>query len=233
MLFVFAAHKAGTTCLFWLCWITATLLYKILLMLSYINKLTWSVCFCFAVYSLFLHCTRSTRWTPSLSLSLLQNTAVLSSAIIVTLVGMMLHIHFVKVDHESLIVIRSLGIQMSSSYASGRETTTFIEMSKIKDIVINEAIYMVKKDCKFSFSHYYFILSTKVMSVYSFVTICLILEFQHQIIYYLCVLLKDPSEPEAVSSVVPLFQVRLRAVSCPSPVWRLLIHTVSFAGTRW
>lgn len=33
--------------------------------------------------------------------------------------------------------------------------------------------------------------------------------FQHQIIYYLCVLLKDPSEPNAVSSVVPLFQVRM------------------------
>lgn len=73
----------------------------------------------------------------------LQNTAVLSSAILITLLGMMLHIHFVKVDHESLLVIGSLGIQVSSSYASGRETTKFIEMSKIKDIVINEAIYMV------------------------------------------------------------------------------------------
>ncbi|KAI3364419.1 hypothetical protein L3Q82_011214 [Scortum barcoo] len=108
-----------------------------------------------------------------------ENTAVLSSAILITLVGMMFHIHFVKVDHESLIVIGSLGIQVSSSYASGRETTTFIEMSKIKDIVINEAIYM------------------------------------HQIIYYLCILLKDPSEPNAVSSVVPLFQVRLTASSKP------------------
>lgn len=75
---------------------------------------------------------------------LLQNTAVLSGAILVTLIGMMLHIHFVKVDHESLLVIGSLGIQVSSSYASGREITTFIEMSKIKDIVINEAIYMVR-----------------------------------------------------------------------------------------
>lgn len=59
---------------------------------------------------------------------------------------MMIHIQFVKVDHESLLVIGSLGIQVSSSYASGRETTTFIEMSKIKDIVINEAIYMVNTD---------------------------------------------------------------------------------------
>lgn len=35
----------------------------------------------------------------------------------------------------------------------------------------------------------------------------IILIFQHQIIYYLCVLLKDPTEPTAVSCVVPLFQV--------------------------
>lgn len=113
-----------------------------------------------------------------------QNTAVLSGAILVTLVGMMLHIHFVKVDHESLLVIGSLGIQVSSSYASGREITTFIEMSKIKDIVINEAIYM------------------------------------HQIIYYLCVLLKDPSEPDAVLSVVPLFQSSKPRLNCLVKVYK-------------
>ncbi|XP_031721838.1 phosphatidylinositol N-acetylglucosaminyltransferase subunit H [Anarrhichthys ocellatus] len=113
-----------------------------------------------------------------------ENTAVLSSAIFVTLVGMMLYIHFVKVDHESLIVIHSLGIQLSSSFASGRETTSFIEMSKIKDIVINEAIYM------------------------------------HQIIYYLCVLLKDPSEPDAVSSVVPLFQSSKPRLNCLVKVYK-------------
>lgn len=62
----------------------------------------------------------------------------------------MLHIHFVKVDHESLLVIGSLGIQVSASYASGRETTKFIEMGKIKDIVINEAIYMVRSPLRCS-----------------------------------------------------------------------------------
>lgn len=97
---------------------------------------------------------------------------------------MMLHIHFVKVDHESLLVIGSLGIQVSSSYASGRETTSFIEMSKIKDIVINEAIYM------------------------------------HQIIYYLCVLLKDSSDPNAVSSVVPLFQSSKPRLNCLVKVYK-------------
>lgn len=78
---------------------------------------------------------------------LFQNTLVLSSAIIVTLVGMMVHIHFVKVDHESLLIIRSLGVQLSSSFASGRECTSFIEMSQIKDIVINEAVHMVTVMC--------------------------------------------------------------------------------------
>ncbi|XP_060772302.1 phosphatidylinositol N-acetylglucosaminyltransferase subunit H isoform X2 [Neoarius graeffei] len=76
---------------------------------------------------------------------LTQNTAVLSSAIFVTLSGMLLHIHFVKVDHETLLVVGSLGVQLSSAYASGRESTTFIEMSRIKDIVINEAIHMSSK----------------------------------------------------------------------------------------
>ncbi|KAM6915017.1 phosphatidylinositol N-acetylglucosaminyltransferase subunit H [Xenentodon cancila] len=113
-----------------------------------------------------------------------ENTAVLSSAILVTLLGMMLHIHFVKVDHESLLLIGSFGIQLSSSYASGREITTFIEMSKIKDVVINEAVYM------------------------------------HQIIYYLCVLLKDPSEPNAVSSVVPLFQSSKPRLNCLVKVYK-------------
>lgn len=113
-----------------------------------------------------------------------QNTAVLTSAIFITLVGMMLHIHIVKVDHESLLVIGSLGIQVSSSYASGREITTFIEMSKIKDIVINEAIYM------------------------------------HQIIYYLCVLLKDPSDANSVLGVVPLFQSSKPRLNCLEKVYK-------------
>uniref|UniRef100_A0A3Q2NWC7 Phosphatidylinositol glycan anchor biosynthesis, class H n=1 Tax=Fundulus heteroclitus TaxID=8078 RepID=A0A3Q2NWC7_FUNHE len=110
-----------------------------------------------------------------------QNTAVLSSAILITLAGMMLHIHFVKVDHETLLVVGSLGIQVSSSYASGREVTTFIEMSRIKDIVINEA---------------------------------------HQIIYYLCVLLKEPSEPNGVSSVVTLFQSSKPRLNCLVKVYK-------------
>ncbi|CAL8316873.1 unnamed protein product [Merluccius merluccius] len=122
---------------------------------------------------------------------LTDNTAVLSSAIIITLIGMMLYIHLVKVDHESLLVIGSLGVQLSSSYASGRESTSFIEMSKIKDIVINEAVHM------------------------------------HQIIYYLCILLRDPADPSAVSSVVPLFQSSKPKLNCLVKVYKSCQEIIS------
>lgn len=73
----------------------------------------------------------------------LQNSVVLSAAIFITLLGLLGYLHFVKIDQETLLIIDSLGIQMTSSYASGKESTTFIEMDKVKDVIINEAIYMV------------------------------------------------------------------------------------------
>lgn len=74
---------------------------------------------------------------------MLQNSMVLSAAIFITLIGLIIYLHFVKIDQESLLVIGSLGIQVTSSYASGKESTTFIEMGRVKDVVINEAIHMV------------------------------------------------------------------------------------------
>lgn len=73
----------------------------------------------------------------------LQNSMILSAAIFITLLGLLGYLHFVKIDQETLLIIDSLGIQMTSSYASGKECTTFIEMGKVKDVVINEAVYMV------------------------------------------------------------------------------------------
>lgn len=73
-----------------------------------------------------------------------QNSLVLSAAIFITLIGLLVYLHFVKIDQESLLIVGSLGIQMTSSYASGKESTTFIEMNQVKDVVINEAIYMQK-----------------------------------------------------------------------------------------
>ncbi|XP_072425395.1 phosphatidylinositol N-acetylglucosaminyltransferase subunit H isoform X2 [Chiloscyllium punctatum] len=71
-----------------------------------------------------------------------QNTSVLSASIVLTLVGMILHLHLFKIDQESMLIIGSIGVQMNTLYASGRESVRFIEMKKVKDIVINEAIYM-------------------------------------------------------------------------------------------
>lgn len=73
----------------------------------------------------------------------LQNSMILSAAIFITLLGLLGYLHFVKIDQETLLIIDSLGIQMTSSYASGKESTTFIEMGQVNDVVINEAIYMV------------------------------------------------------------------------------------------
>ncbi|XP_028677721.1 phosphatidylinositol N-acetylglucosaminyltransferase subunit H [Erpetoichthys calabaricus] len=111
-------------------------------------------------------------------------TEVLSVAIMLSLVGMMGHLHFLKIDHESLLVIGSLGIQMTSSYASGRESTTFIEMSKVKDVVINEAIYM------------------------------------QRVIYYLCILLKEPLHPNEVGDIVPVFQSCKPRLNCLIEIYK-------------
>ncbi|KAL2303649.1 hypothetical protein Nmel_008926 [Mimus melanotis] len=114
----------------------------------------------------------------------LQNSMVLSAAIFITLIGLIIYLHFVKIDQESLLVIGSLGIQVTSSYASGKESTTFIEMGQVKDVVINEAIYMQK------------------------------------VIYYLCILLRDPEDPQGVSEVVPLFQSSKPRLDCLIEVYK-------------
>eukprot|EP00073_Rattus_norvegicus_P024999 XP_006240327.1 PREDICTED: phosphatidylinositol N-acetylglucosaminyltransferase subunit H isoform X1 [Rattus norvegicus] len=112
-----------------------------------------------------------TVWLAAYGLfTLCENSMILSAAIFITILGLLGYLHFVKIDQETLLIIDSLGIQMTSSYASGKESTTFIEMNKVKDIIINEAIYMQK------------------------------------VIYYLCILLKDPGKPHEISQVVPVFQ---------------------------
>ncbi|KAI1237827.1 hypothetical protein IHE44_0013914, partial [Lamprotornis superbus] len=118
-----------------------------------------------------LSAATSAVWLAAYGLfAISENSMVLSAAIFITLIGLIIYLHFVKIDQESLLVIGSLGIQVTSSYASGKESTTFIEMGQVKDVVINEAIHMQK------------------------------------VIYYLCILLRDPEDPQGVSEVVPLFQ---------------------------
>ncbi|KFW64989.1 Phosphatidylinositol N-acetylglucosaminyltransferase subunit H, partial [Pygoscelis adeliae] len=92
-----------------------------------------------------------------------QNSMVLSAAIFITLIGLIIYLHFVKIDQESLLVIGSLGM---------------------KDVVINEAIHMQK------------------------------------VVYYLCILLQDPGDPQGVSEVVPLFQSSKPRLDCLIEVYK-------------
>ncbi|XP_029806347.1 phosphatidylinositol N-acetylglucosaminyltransferase subunit H isoform X2 [Suricata suricatta] len=125
-----------------------------------------------------------TVWLAAYGLfTLFENSMILSAAIFITLLGLLGYLHFVKIDQESLLIIDSLGIQMTSSYASGKESTTFFEMGQVKDVVINEAIYM-------------------------------------KVIYYLCILLKDPVEPHRISQVVPVFQSAKPRLDCLIEVYR-------------
>uniref|UniRef100_A0A8U7P1L7 Phosphatidylinositol glycan anchor biosynthesis class H n=2 Tax=Corvus moneduloides TaxID=1196302 RepID=A0A8U7P1L7_CORMO len=132
-----------------------------------------------------LSAATSAVWLAAYGLfALSENSMVLSAAIFITLIGLIIYLHFVKIDQESLLVIGSLGIQVTSSYASGKESTTFIEMGQVKDVVINEAIHMQK------------------------------------VIYYLCILLQDPDDPQGVSEVVPLFQSSKPRLDCLIEVYR-------------
>ncbi|XP_065610776.1 phosphatidylinositol N-acetylglucosaminyltransferase subunit H [Cyrtonyx montezumae] len=132
-----------------------------------------------------LSAVTSAVWLAAYGLFVLcENSVVLSAAIFLMLLGLIIYLHCVKIDQESLLVMGSLGIQLTSSYASGKESTTFIEMSQVKDVVINEAIHMQK------------------------------------VIYYLCILLRDPQDPQGVSEVVPLFQSSKPRLDCLIEVYK-------------
>uniref|UniRef100_A0A8C5R913 Phosphatidylinositol N-acetylglucosaminyltransferase subunit H conserved domain-containing protein n=1 Tax=Leptobrachium leishanense TaxID=445787 RepID=A0A8C5R913_9ANUR len=84
-----------------------------------------------------------TAWVAAYAMyAYTENNMVLSATTVSTIIGLLFYLHFVKIDQESLLLIGSLGIQMTLTYTSGKESTEFIEMHKIKDVVINEAIFM-------------------------------------------------------------------------------------------
>ena len=45
---------------------------------------------------------------------------------------------------ESLLVMSSLGVQLTTTFATGRTKSTFFDISEVKDIIINEAVTMVR-----------------------------------------------------------------------------------------
>ena len=54
---------------------------------------------------------------------------------------------------ESLLVVASVGVQLTTTFASGRQTAMFYNIGDISGIVINEAVTMVKH-CVVVDSHY-------------------------------------------------------------------------------
>lgn len=46
---------------------------------------------------------------------------------------------------ESLLVMTSLGVQLTTTFATGRTTSTFFDVAEVKDIIVNEGITMVRK----------------------------------------------------------------------------------------
>jgi len=53
-----------------------------------------------------------------------------------------LWIKFTTVKEESILAIRNVGVQVKTTYLSGRSVSHFIERSRICDIIIHEAITM-------------------------------------------------------------------------------------------
>jgi len=45
---------------------------------------------------------------------------------------------------ESLLVVASVGVQLTTTFATGRQTAMFYDITDISGIVINEAVTMVK-----------------------------------------------------------------------------------------
>lgn len=76
--------------------------------------------------------------------ALYENSMILFAAIAITFTGLCGYLQSVKLDPETLVITDSLGTQMTSSYASGKESATFIEVGKGKNVIINKAIYVQK-----------------------------------------------------------------------------------------
>ena len=49
---------------------------------------------------------------------------------------------------ESLLVVASVGVQFTTTFASGRQTAMFYDIADISGIVINEAVTMVMCICR-------------------------------------------------------------------------------------
>lgn len=70
-----------------------------------------------------------------------QDSRLMIGLIVVLLILTLIKLNF-KVKKESLLVIASIGVQLTTTFSSGRTTSMFYDVTHVKDIVINEAITM-------------------------------------------------------------------------------------------
>lgn len=71
----------------------------------------------------------------------LQDVHILSGIIIILCICLLLKLTF-KVHKESLLVVASVGVQLTTTFASGRQTAMFYDIADVSSIVINEAVTM-------------------------------------------------------------------------------------------
>jgi len=81
------------------------------------------------------------------------------------------HVRLVAVVAESLLVVASVGVQLTTTFASGRQTAMFYNIGDISGIVINEAVTMVKRRVVLD-SHYDIVIVIRCNSIVS-ATCCL------------------------------------------------------------
>ncbi len=51
-----------------------------------------------------------------------------------------IYLHLFKMLKESMTVIKGIGVMIDNTYLSGNSTSKFIELSKIKDVIIFERL---------------------------------------------------------------------------------------------
>ena len=83
-------------------------------------------------------------FATAISLSSEGNTSIIASVVLgltFLIVSLTVYLYF-KVSSEKIVMLSSLGVQIETEFALGNKTSSFIDISYIDDIVINEAISM-------------------------------------------------------------------------------------------
>lgn len=95
---------------------------------DYCRWLTWTVILYAVAWALQLH---------------MQDVHFLTGLLVLLILLLLVKLNF-KVQKESLLVTASVGVQVTTIFASGRKKATFYDMSDIAGVVINEAVTMHK-----------------------------------------------------------------------------------------